>query len=524
QPNGSGGTYTVSFSPNAAGRRDSMTDPSGTTSYGYDGAGRLDELTNPLSEVTTWAYDDDSRVTRITYHTGAYDAYAYDTRGRLTSVNSKNSSNGSLRSRSYTYDVASQMATQTVDSIATTYDYDDAGQLIEESRSGYAATYSYDGNGNRLTKTLGGMTEDYVYDDGDKLLEIKVGSTVVKDFDYDNAGRTTKIQTSGYTRNFAYDYESRITQITGLATNNTFTYNGLDTRTKKVDSAGTSNFQRVGAYVTDAVVADGSATYTPGVSERRSSTTKYLHAGLKNADLQTNSSQTNTGTRRYDAFGNIVGGIGSYSGPFGYAGKFGYQSSEDAGLMLLGHRYYDPNTGRFLTRDPIRDGRNWYGYCSSTPTSLIDSTGLRQFLGIKASIAFIISVDVEFGIDFNDDGSRNWSGGGGIGFGAQIGLQLGPTYRIDGETGAPTPGWTREGPGDTTLSIGPVDLDFDKGGNNGFGITPGTSIGLAMVLGKLEWKSNPVFTSREVYSSDWRDSIPSEENLRRFYGIPIEAL
>ncbi|HMS54372.1 MAG TPA: RHS repeat-associated core domain-containing protein [Fimbriimonadaceae bacterium] len=378
QPNGSGGTYTVSFSPNAAGRRDSMTDPSGTTSYGYDGAGRLDELTNPLSEVTTWAYDDDSRVTRITYHTGAYDAYAYDTRGRLTSVNSKNSSNGSLRSRSYTYDVASQMLTQNVDSITTTYDYDDAGQLIEESRTGYASSYSYDGNGNRLSKTLGGVTEDYVYDDGDKLLEIKVGSTVVKDFDYDAAGRTTKIQTSGYTRNFSYDYESRVTQITGLATTNTFTYNGFDTRVKKVDSAGTSNYQRAGANVTSPVLSDSAATYTPGVSERRSGTTEYLHAGLKNADLQTNSSQANAGTKRYDAFGLQVGGIGTFQGPFGYAGKFGYQSSEDAEVMLLGHRYYDASTGRFLTRDPIRDGRNWYACARNKPPRRVDPNGTQS--------------------------------------------------------------------------------------------------------------------------------------------------
>ena len=111
-------------------------------------------------------------------------------------------------------------------------------------------------------------------------------------------------------------------------------------------------------------------------SERRSSTTKYLHAGLKNADLQTNSSQTNTGTRRYDAFGNIVGGVGSYGGPFGYAGKFGYQSSEDSGLMLLGHRYYDSTTGRFLTRDPIKDGRNWYGYCQNASLTSVDPAGL----------------------------------------------------------------------------------------------------------------------------------------------------
>jgi RHS repeat-associated protein len=67
---------------------------------------------------------------------------------------------------------------------------------------------------------------------------------------------------------------------------------------------------------------------------------------------------------------------GNWSGPFGYAGGFGYQEDE-TGLRLLGHRYYDPSTGRFLTRDPIKDGRNWYSYCENNPVMLIDADGLK---------------------------------------------------------------------------------------------------------------------------------------------------
>ena len=56
-------------------------------------------------------------------------------------------------------------------------------------------------------------------------------------------------------------------------------------------------------------------------------------------------------------------------------GGFGYQ--EDAtGLRLLGHRYYDSSTGRFLTRDPMRDGRNWYSYCGNDPLNARDPNGL----------------------------------------------------------------------------------------------------------------------------------------------------
>lgn len=61
---------------------------------------------------------------------------------------------------------------------------------------------------------------------------------------------------------------------------------------------------------------------------------------------------------------------------FGYGGSFGYQ--EDAnGLKLLGHRYYDPDTGRFLSPDPIGSGRNWYSYVRNNPISAADPAGLQ---------------------------------------------------------------------------------------------------------------------------------------------------
>jgi RHS repeat-associated protein len=134
-------------------------------------------------------------------------------------------------------------------------------------------------------------------------------------------------------------------------------------------------FLRDGAYVTDPVLTDRAATYTPGVSERRGAATTFLHSGLKNADAQSGTTQTVAATRQSDAFGNLASSTGTWNGPFGYAGGFGYQ--EDAtGLKLLGHRYYDSSTGRFLTRDPIKDGRNWYAYCDNDPINAADASGL----------------------------------------------------------------------------------------------------------------------------------------------------
>jgi RHS repeat-associated protein len=80
----------------------------------------------------------------------------------------------------------------------------------------------------------------------------------------------------------------------------------------------------------------------------------------------------------YDAFGAELSATGTWKGPFGYAGGFGYQE-DSSGLKLLGHRYYDPTTGRFLSRDPIMDGQNWYAYCGNEPVRRIDPEGLAFY-------------------------------------------------------------------------------------------------------------------------------------------------
>ena len=70
---------------------------------------------------------------------------------------------------------------------------------------------------------------------------------------------------------------------------------------------------------------------------------------------------------------------GSLSGPFGYKGQFGYYTDLETGLQLLTHRYYDPTTSRFLTRDPIgyTGGVNLYSYVTNNPLLLIDPEGTQ---------------------------------------------------------------------------------------------------------------------------------------------------
>jgi RHS repeat-associated protein len=183
------------------------------------------------------------------------------------------------------------------------------------------------------------------------------------------------VVSSAGTTTLTYDVEGRATSISGPGISQTNVYNGLDTRVSKVENSVSTTFVRDGAYVTDPVIRDTNAVYTPGISEIRGGSTRFYHSGLKNVSDQSNGSQSVTASRVYDAFGNVASSTGTFVGPFGYGGGFGYQE-DGTGLKLLGHRLYDSSTGRFLTRDPIKDGRNWYVYCENDPVNLTDPSGL----------------------------------------------------------------------------------------------------------------------------------------------------
>jgi len=54
-----------------------------------------------------------------------------------------------------------------------------------------------------------------------------------------------------------------------------------------------------------------------------------------------------------EAFGNTVAQWGSSGNPYRFAGAWGYRDDGDAGLLQVGARYYDPQVGRFISRDAV---------------------------------------------------------------------------------------------------------------------------------------------------------------------------
>lgn len=59
--------------------------------------------------------------------------------------------------------------------------------------------------------------------------------------------------------------------------------------------------------------------------------------------------------------------------PYRYSGEY-YDA--ESGYTYLRARYYDPDTGRFISEDPALDGENWYVYCDNDPVNMVDPTGM----------------------------------------------------------------------------------------------------------------------------------------------------
>ena len=90
------------------------------------------------------------------------------------------------------------------------------------------------------------------------------------------------------------------------------------------------------------------------------------------SDLSTG---TLTGLSEYGPFGEVLQRAGmSTVIPFGFSTKY---NDNETGLLYYGFRYYNPNTGRWISRDQIEEngGANLYGFAGNDPIGRIDGLG-----------------------------------------------------------------------------------------------------------------------------------------------------
>jgi RHS repeat-associated protein len=91
----------------------------------------------------------------------------------------------------------------------------------------------------------------------------------------------------------------------------------------------------------------------------------------------------------YDEFGRVLNDTNPGFQPFGFAGGL---YDPETGLVRFGARDYSAETGRWLSKDPIKfqgDGLNFYGYSLNDPINLHDINGLWAHVAVGGAIGAV---------------------------------------------------------------------------------------------------------------------------------------
>ncbi len=422
-----GGT-SLTYVYDALGRNTSFTDQAGLTStYTYDLDGNRLNSNYPTSVTFKRAYDasdrlytikDGSNNTLVTYTSDILNrassiAYAnsttvtigFDLLNRVSSL--ADGLTSGTRTYSYVYNDANQATsiTEPRGAIAIGYDYrNEVTGVTEPSGSPFAdESFTYDAGFNRSTWTLGSTTTSYT---ANSLNQYTAVGSATPTWNSDGSLATF----SGNT--YTYDALKRLTEVDYTGGKSLFTYDPMGRRVKKVDENGSGTVLATYTYHYDGAKlaveyrpSSTTWTYCYGVDNndvllRINGSTKqwYYRNGLDDISAVADNSGALTEGYEYNVQGQfqITNGSGTVLSSTGIGNDILYTGQlydPETTNYYYRARYYNPQLGRFISRDPLSgaefsQGTNLYAYVKNNPVNMTDPTGTEwQFFAVAALIA-----------------------------------------------------------------------------------------------------------------------------------------
>jgi RHS repeat-associated protein len=330
-------------------------------------------------------YNTEDLLTQFDYGNNLTATFTYDSRDRLSTLDIKDGAVFCL-DLDYTYDNTSNITQLTNGWRDTSFDwhtdtelysYDGLDRLTSASCTSWSHTYSYDKVGNRTAKD----SVTYTINTVNEVTTLSDGTT----FSYDDNGNRTQKTKGLDTWMYTYDHANRLTKVEkNSTTEGEYVYDGDGKRIQATENV-TTVYIYSGLKTVYEENTTGSACYIYGptgtIAKRttidQETQTYYYHTDhLGSTRLVTDDSKTIVTAVTYEPFGEVYSEEGFKD--YLFTGK----EMDSTGLYYFGARYYDPEIGRFLTRDPRKgviqnpQSLNQYTYCFNNPLKYIDPLGL----------------------------------------------------------------------------------------------------------------------------------------------------
>ncbi len=295
--------------------------------------------------------------------------YVRDALGRI--ISKGESLDGvSVTEEGYTYDPAGRLTSVTRDGVVTTWGYDTNGNRTHQNGIPVASydeqdrlltfgskAYTYSANGDLMGKTAAGATTTYDYDALGNLRHVSLPGDIDIEYVVDGRNRRTGKKVNGVLVQ-GFLYQDQLNPVAEL------------------DGAG--------EIVSRFVYAEKPSV--PSYMIRNGATYRILSDYLGSPRLVVDANDGSIVQRiDYDVWGRVINDTNPGFQPFGFAGGI---HDQHTGLVRFGARDYDPESGRWTAKDPIRfqgGDANLYGYVLNDPINQVDLDG-RVIQAIPATV------------------------------------------------------------------------------------------------------------------------------------------
>ncbi|WP_052729272.1 RHS repeat domain-containing protein [Chromobacterium vaccinii] len=366
-----------------------------STDYRYDRAGRLIERSAPNSKES-FGYDPAGRLSsqRLMGATQWSRQYQYDAAGQLTGIADNRS--GQLN---YRYDPIGRLLEAATPKGVESFRFDPAGNLLDNAPaadghqddsllgnllSQYAGRhYRYDSRGNLVEKRVNGNLTKLEWDSHNRLSRLTAPGGQRTDYHYDPLGRRIAKISQGQATLYGWDgdvlaFETRDEEAVHYLFEPDSFVPLAQVHTDAIRGVKVPAWSQHNPYD-----PDKDPLRQAGPEPKAPKAVYYYHTDhLGTPQALTDEQGLLALEMDYQAWGEareVIADAASKAGirnPFRFQGQY---HDDESGLHYNRHRYYDPEIGRFISRDPIglMGGINIHSYAPN-PVEWVDPFGLSK--------------------------------------------------------------------------------------------------------------------------------------------------